>query len=145
MSASRSQSERRHGRAGAALIETALTLALFLTVLFGIIETSLAAYAYHFISHAAREGTRYAIVRGKACNTFASACPATADDIQAHVRSLAFPGINETIGVVTTWSPTNDPGGLVQVAVTYPYHLSLPFMPVMTINMTSTSEMVISQ
>ncbi len=141
---------------GAALVEMAFATVILLTLLFGIIEISLALYTYHFVSEAAREGTRYAIVRGATCNgSFASACPASQDDIQTYVQNLGFPGINPSALTVTTaWSPypagggcgaCNNPGNQVQVTVNYQYVLAIPFVPSQTLNMSSSSEMVISQ
>src|SRR5690242_3798419 len=76
-------------------------MTLLLTLLFGIIEVGLMLYSYHFISNAAREGTRYAIVRGSswgtACGTYASSgCTATTTQIQQYVLHLGFPGIDHT-------------------------------------------------
>lgn len=142
---------------GSSLVEMALVSVILFTMLFGLIEICLALYSYHFISEAAREGTRYAIVRGSACQ-FPSACPAAKTDIQNYVQGLGFPGINpSSMTVTTTWSPypaggtctpsasCNNPGNMVQVQVQYKFPLSIPFIPSSTLNMTSTSEMIISQ
>ena len=150
---------RAHSERGSTIVETALSLTILLTLSLGVMQMSLALYTYHFISDAAREGTRYAIVRGSSCSTnanFASACPAANTDVQTYVRGLGFPGINPSLLLVnTTWpttgttctpslTPCNNPGNLVKVVVTYQYPLSIPFLPARTLNMTSTSQMVIS-
>ena len=139
------------------LVEMAVALSLLFTMMFGIIQFSLAHYTYLYLSDVAREATRYAIVRGSSCTSFSSACPATATDVQNYVMNLDFPAINaNNITVATSWpttgssctpstSPCNNPGNLVQVVVNYSYQFSLPFMKVRTINMSATSEMVISQ
>ena len=62
-------------------------------VVCGIIAMTFALYSYNVVSESAREGARYAIVRGSSCH-FASACPASAGDIQTYVQNLGFPGIN---------------------------------------------------
>lgn len=149
---------RQRAEQGSALVETALSAVLLLTVIFGCFEISLAFYSYHFVSEAAREATRYAIVRGSSCSGFSSACPASANDIQSFVRNLNFPGIDpNNLAVTTTWSPTSaggscapsaacdNPGNQVQVTVTYSLPLRIPFVPSQLLNLTSTSEMVISQ
>jgi Flp pilus assembly protein TadG len=142
---------------GAVIIETALSMVVLLTVIFGVLEVSLAVYNYHFLSYAAREGTRYAIVRGSSCNSFAAACPnATAADVSTYVKGLGFPGIYGTITVTTTWpttgsactpnaTPCDNPGNLVKVVVSDLLPFAPPFVPAQTVTMTSTSEMVISQ
>lgn len=131
---------------------------ILLAVLFGVIEICLALYTYHFISAAAREGTRYAIVRGFSCQAPGNPCPATKADIQNYVSTLGFPGINiPSSDVSVTWaaypaggscspsSSCNNPGNMVTVTVKYSFPLSVPFVPSSKIPMTSTSAMVISQ
>ena len=49
------------------MVEMALSMIILLTILFGLIEMCLALYTYHFVSDAAREGSRYAIVHGSTC------------------------------------------------------------------------------
>lgn len=142
---------------GSSVVETALAAMILLMLVFGIIETSMALYAYHFTSEAAREATRYAMVRGSSCNSSNSACPAKASDIETFVRSQLYPGINPSaITVTTTWpttgasctpssSPCNNAGNLVAVTVQYEFLWSVPFVPSRTLEMSSSSEMVISQ
>lgn len=139
---------------GSNLVETALSIGLLLTFLFGIIEISLAGYTYHFISEAARAATRYAMVRGSACNSWGSACPASSTDIQNYVKGLNYPGISSskmTVNVSFACYPvgvkcsaTNAAGSTVQVQVQYKFPLAVPFVRSNTINMTSTSQMVIA-
>jgi Flp pilus assembly protein TadG len=150
---------RARGERGSTLVETALSMVILSIVALGVMELSLALYTYHFLSDAAREGTRYAIVRGSSCTTysgFTSACPALGADIQSYVRGLGFPGITPSLMTVTTiWpttgasctpsvTPCNNPGNLVQVTVSYRFPLSIPFVPANTLTMTSSSKMVIS-
>lgn len=148
-----------HGEQGASLVETALSIVILLTVIFGVFEICLAVYSYHFISEAAREGTRYAIVRGSTCSGFTSACPASTTDIKTYVKSISFPGIDPTkMTVLPSWSaytssgnscpatgPCNSPGNLVTIQVQYSFPLAIPFIPARTLAMTSTSSMIISQ
>jgi Flp pilus assembly protein TadG len=142
---------------GSALVEMAVSCIVLIMLTFGLMETCLALYSYHFVSEAAREATRYAIVRGSACTGFASACPAAAADIQSYIQNLGFPGIDASnLTATTTWSAypagtscnpsasCNNPGNLVQVTVQYQFPLSIPFVPQTTLNMSSTSSMVIS-
>jgi Flp pilus assembly protein TadG len=142
---------------GSSIVETALSAMAVLALFLGVMEMSLALYTYHFISEAAREGTRYAMVRGSSCTSFASACPAQASDVQNYVRGLGFPGIVPANMTVTTAWPTtgasctpsslpcNNPGNFVQVTVQYQFPLSIPFVPSSTLPLTSTSQMAISQ
>lgn len=142
---------------------------IFFTIFFAIVDFSRALYAYHFVGNAAREGTRYAMVRGNACITLPD-CNVTSAQIQTYVAASAA-GLNSSqVSVSATWpivanSPSicstannqNAPGCTVQVSVTYPFKFILPLMPTATctttgtppatgnICMTSTSQMVISQ
>jgi Flp pilus assembly protein TadG len=142
--------------AGSTLLESALVLPLFLGMLFGIMMMCLGLYAYDFTAEAARLGARYAMVRGSACTAFASACPASSDDVQTYIRGLDFPGINaSSIQATTTWpttgsactpssSPCNNPGNLVHVYVQYSVTLAIPFVKNIPLTLSSTSQMVIS-
>ena len=69
---------------GAELIEFALVSLLLLTLLFGIMEFGRAIWIYNTVAHVAREGARFAIVRGAE-----SALPADAAAVNAHVQGLA--------------------------------------------------------
>jgi Flp pilus assembly protein TadG len=133
---------------GSALVEFALTSVILFTLVFGVIAICLALYSYNVTAEAAREATRYAIVRGSACTTFATACPATATDIKTHVQNLGFPGITPTSLSVTAdccWPTNNNPGSPVKVTVQYTFPLVIPFVPRRILTMSSTSQMVISQ
>lgn len=130
---------------GAALLEFAAIFTVLFMFLFAIMDLSRALYAYEWAANAAREGTRYAMVRGSSCNSWPSACPASASDIQAYLRNVPA-GINpQAVTVTTTWTPDNNPGSLVQVQVQYSFQPIFPLIPKSALVMTSTSQVVISQ
>jgi hypothetical protein len=118
----------------------------------------LAFYSYNVVSEAAREATRYAIVRGSACNSFPN-CNIDQAGLQTYVQRIGFPGISpSSLTVVAsatspvtlttctgTLKPCNKPGNPVQVTVTYTFPLVIPFVPRRILTMSSTSQMVISQ
>lgn len=151
---------------GSALVEYAIVLTVLLTFLFGIMDFSRFLYTYHFVAEVAREGSRYAIVRGStfsgtSCTTTSFACDATNTDVQNYVRGLAPPGITaSSVGVNATWTGTapsgssgtcsnsngnNGPGCQVQVVVSYPFKFIFPFLPKSSWTVSSTSVMVIIQ
>jgi hypothetical protein len=145
---------------GATVLEAAVGLVVLLGVFIAIVQISLALYTSHFVADAAREASRYAVVRGSmSCSTTPNLtnCNVSADEVQTWVRSLGYPGINpQQLSISTTWpssgsacypssSPCNNPGNLVKVAVVYAFPLNIPFWKSATINLKSTSEMVISQ
>jgi Flp pilus assembly protein TadG len=149
---------RARSEQGAGLVEMALSIAVLLSLVLGIMELSMALYTFHFISEAARDGARYAIVRGSSCPASLSGCPAAGAsvDVQTYVRGLGFPGITPGLMTATTTfpsgtgctpqaTPCNNPGNLVRVVVVYQFPLSIPFLAARTLRMSSTSQMVISQ
>jgi Flp pilus assembly protein TadG len=155
------QSKRRLlGEDGAAIVEMALGSMILLSMIMGTLEMCLALYTYNFTSEAAREGARYAIVRGSSCTSLTN-CGATSAQIQTYVQGL-YGGSSSVsnMTVTTTWltasstQPTtwtscgstqcNDPGNAVQVTVTYAFPLNLPFLSKTTLTMSSTSQIVIA-
>jgi Flp pilus assembly protein TadG len=155
---------RNRDEAGTALIEHVLVLTVMLMIFFGVIDFGRALYTYNFVSHAAREGTRYASVRGLTAGTacsgspFPAKCTATGPDVSTYLKN-SLPALNGTkMTVTTTWpvqtySPAlcstaatkNSPGCTVQVNVSYNYNFVLPYLPSAAVTMSSTSKMVISQ
>ena len=149
---------RRRDARGQALFEVLVSMIVFITMLLAVIQMGLAGYSYHYISEAAREGARWAMVRGSACTSFTTACPAATTDIQNYVTGLAYPGITASAMTVTaSWcgptsstppacsTGTNAPGQIVRVAVQYKFPVGIPFVPASTITMNAMSQMVISQ
>ena len=152
---------------GNTIVEMAIGISLFLMVLIGIIQVGLAMYTYNYVSDAAREGSRWAIVRGAACSANTPGldhCNALQTDIQTYLQSIPYPGINASNLTVTaswltasqtpvSWSTCtssstvvcNLPGNEVQVTVTYPFSLNIPFWRNASVTVGSTSSMVISQ
>jgi len=146
--------------AGASLAEVAISFSVLATIMIGMMEVTMALYSYHFVSEVAREASRYAIVRGStSCSNTPNLtnCNVTADELQSWARSLGYPGVNpNNLAVSTTWpstgsgcypsaTPCNNPGNLVRVQVTYAFPMNIPFLSNDTINIGSTSQMVISQ
>jgi Flp pilus assembly protein TadG len=160
-----------HSEEGATLVETAIAMSVFLAVLFGVIQMSLALYAYHFVSDAAREASRWAMVRGSKCSTSinmafcspTSSLSAGADntDIQAYVRSMGYPFASSlttstvwysaSTSTPTTWTACGTAaackvaGNQVTVTVSYSFPLNIPFWKNTNLGVSSTSSMVISE
>lgn len=148
---------------------------IFFMLFFGVIEVGWATYSYHFVANAAHEGARYAMVRGASwiasCDGNGSAgsgynstqCQATIADTQNWVASRSFPGVkiaasNVCVEYFATVPSTassqctassnfsnNAQGDVVQVTVTVPFTLHVPGLPNRTINVSSTSQMLIAQ
>ncbi len=120
------------------------------SAIFGIFSLAMTIYTWSFLSNAARDAVRYAIVHGSK-----STSPASADDIQTYVRNEAK-GLNpSSITVTSCWNPqappnqcpgptgNNAPGKVVSVNVAYTYHPFYPFASV-TLPLSSSAQMVIS-
>jgi hypothetical protein len=168
---------------GAAIIEMAVGCTVLFTLLIGIVQVSQAFYIYNFVSAAAREGTRYASVRGvNSCTNATNTMPdcnlsknSSGNPIQTYLQGLGFPYSNGITATPTWLSPTgpaggpynqwttpcmtatdtstgplngdacNSPGHAVQVQVTYSYPLAVPFWGKTTLNISSTSQMIINE
>jgi Flp pilus assembly protein TadG len=145
---------------GSAVVESALSFGLLMMTVLGIFYCSWALYAYEFVSYAAQQGARYAIVRGynwspAVCTSPSTqACVATAANVTSYVQSLVTPGISANNLVVTSaWpgytiqnascSNVNAAGCLVTVQVTYNFKFSLPLIPISAMTFHSSSEQVI--
>lgn len=134
--------------------ETALVMGIVLALLFGIIDFGRTMYTYAFVAQLARQGARWAIVRGSQC-TLLDHCNAVSNDIQTYVRSLSYGATDpNSITATATWSAascppnsltSNAPGCTVSVNVRYPFKFVAPFVSLATLNMSSSSQMVISQ
>ncbi|HVA01848.1 MAG TPA: TadE family protein [Terriglobia bacterium] len=125
---------------GASVLEFGLVVLVFYAFVFGVMDFGRALYSYHFVSHAAREATRYAIVHGAQ-----SSDPATANEIAQYVKNITPDGIDpNAITVSTTWSPDNTPGSNVRIQVQDNFHFVMPLLLTTQMNLSSASQMVIS-
>ena len=152
------------------MVETALALPIVFALLFGAFEVTMMVCTQQFVSEAAREATRYAMVRGSVSCTNTpnlSNCglsPSTAGNpIQTYVQSLGFPMASDLTATATwltattsgspgttTWATCtsgtcNLPGNAVRVTVTCAFPISFLYWRKFTFSISSTSQMVISQ
>jgi Flp pilus assembly protein TadG len=128
-------------RRGQAMAEFALVLTPCLMLFFGIINFALALYCYDFVCYSAQQAVRYATVHGStAPTTVASA------DVQSYVDALVA-GVLDTksLTVNTTWAPDNKPGSVVTVVVSYNFPPLTSLVSSVTIPLSRTAAMVISQ
>jgi Flp pilus assembly protein TadG len=138
----------RHGERGTTLAETAIVMGVLLLITLGILDFGRALYTYSWVANAARQGARWAIVRGSQC-TLLDHCPAQSGstDIQPFIQSLSE-GAMKTSNVTATLSfpngGSNAPGSPAEVTVQYPFTFVAPFFTKLNFTMSSTSEMIIS-
>lgn len=150
---------------GDSLVEFSLSISMLLMVVFGVIDCSRALYTYHFVSYAAQQGARYAMVRGgdwlSSCASATSyACQASTANIRSYVQSQAPLGITaSSITVTPSWPQQTvngsgtgcntaatqaDQGCLVKVQVSYTFRFMLPYLPIAGLPMTASSEQVVA-
>lgn len=148
---------------GSGVLEFALAAVVLLTIIFGIMDASRAMYADHYVSNAAREATRYAMVRGQdfsgtSCATTSTfSCMATSADIANFVTSITPAGFSaNNLSVASSWSGTalngsvcsaSNPaqGCVVNVQVSYAFNFVLPFLPKNSMVLSSTSGVTVLQ
>ncbi len=96
------------------MVEFSLGFLIFLTVLLGIMEFGRAVWTYTTVAHAAKQASRYAMIRG-------TAIVATNADVRAVAENNAIGLFKSDLGVFPTWTPDRERGSFVQVQVTYPF------------------------
>jgi hypothetical protein len=140
------------------MVEFALVAPMFFLLLFGIIEAGRFIFYYETLSHATREGARYAIVNG--ANTLgcpsgppapgASACDVPGNNVITRVRQSAFGVPSGSITVTPIWLDgsggpgNNGRGQTVSVTASYTYRSLVPLVPLPPINVTAESTLVIN-
>ena len=150
---------------GVNLVEFALSISIVLAAIFGVLYFSMALYADHFVANAAKDATRYAMVRGSSWNgttcatTSSFSCTATSTDVTNYVDSTVTPGLTTSNLTVNTSWPGTDPTGdtcdttngknspycTVTVSVSYSFDWPLPFLPPNTLALTSKSTVAITE
>jgi Flp pilus assembly protein TadG len=142
---------RRKREGGSTQVEFAFIAILLLSILLGVLGFGHGLYAYHFVSNAAREATRWAAVNGANCASDSScSAPATLSDVNTFVLNHLPPGIdsaNVTVpssgacglagsgacsvsGQPTVCATTaNAPNCTVRVQVAYAFNFIVPLLP----------------
>ncbi len=117
---------------GASAVEFAIVVPILIALSFGAIDGGRAMLTFNSVERLARDGARYASVRGSE-----SPGPTTRDKVTNYLKGRATGLDNSKLGVNITWTPNNEPGGVVAVQVNYAFD-SL-FLPIDTLNFDSTS------
>ena len=123
---------------GGTLLEGAITLMLFFTLIFGVLEFGRAYNLYQTITNAAREGARYSVAPFSGTSNLPNTTQVQAR-VQQYLDSVG--ARNTTISVDQTSAGTVNGANQVYttVQVTAPY--SFIFFPFGTVNMTTTARM----
>lgn len=122
---------------GAELVESALVISLLLTLLIGIVWMARAYNMYETISHAAREGARFAVA--PSCVSCGNTYPTDAEVLAEINRALAASSLDTSLvtpnpipvqrNVVLNPGSTPPETGVV-IAFSYPLQLVVPFTSV---------------
>ena len=147
-----------HDDSGESLVSFAFSIVVLFGLIFGLVQICFAYYSYELISELAREGTRYAVVRGSTCETSTgSSCTVTASAVNSYVAGIGLPSIGGgTLTAATTYTGTGTscaggagseaPGCYVQVTVSYSFPYKVPLiLSSKPLTMSSTSKMLIIQ
>jgi Flp pilus assembly protein TadG len=107
-------------RGGAVTVEFAIVSFAALLLLIGLIVGSLGVFRYQEIARLAREGARFASVRGNTYAQFTGKPTATQDDVY---QKAVLPNVvvldTSKLAVNVTWNPDKTVGSTVTVRVTY--------------------------
>ena len=110
------------GERGQSTVEFALAIPLLLLVVLGLFDLARAVWWSNTLAEAAREGTRYVIVRGSGCPTSIREpeCPATQTSVASYVSryTIGIPSITATMTCGASQSPCPSPGPNAQQSVT---------------------------
>lgn len=157
---------------GGALVEMAISSTVVLATFVAVFQLTMACYTYNTVAQVTRESARWAIVRGTTCNINTPGldhCGASSSDIQDYAKktgalnwsqcttsnpcvSVSYKSASTTLVnsyTRTTWSSCTSncgkPGDMVVVSMNYPYSFSIPFFSRYSLNLSSTSEMIMAQ
>jgi len=166
-------SRRSQDETGSALVEFAISSIVILGTFLAVFQMSVACYHYNTVAEITRETARWAAVRGSTCSVNTPGldnCNASATTIRDQAKkygainwsqcttsnpcvTVSYKTATTTLvnsKTATTWSDCssgtcNLPGNMIVVSMTYPYSLNLPFVNKFSINLGSTSEMIVAQ
>ena len=133
----------RASSAGQAATEFAMIATVLFLLMFGLMTLGSAVYSYNTISSAAREAVRYAAV-----HSATSAVPATNDQIKQVAKNYAQGVSLADTDVTISWPADPNPDMRLpdaQVQISYTYNLRIPFMSPVSLGLSSTSRMPVSQ
>lgn len=134
----RQRHTNQNPRRGASLVEFALTILLFLTLVLGAFEIARGIWTYTTVSHATKQGVRYAMIHGADNAGIGSGgAPLSQADVDEEIKDIVkanAPGLDVSkLTIATTWTPSNVPGSTVKVSVQYPFDTMFgPLAPSMT-------------
>jgi Flp pilus assembly protein TadG len=140
----------RADRRGATIVEMAIVVSVFLTLVLGMLDLGIAVFRYHLLAQAARQGARQAIVHGSMADRLGPWGPATytgTSDVDGHpiVAAIRPSLVGLHLSQVTIQAEWPDADNKfeqrVRVTVSAPYQPMMTFIfgnPTFTLQGTST-------
>lgn len=127
---------------GQTLAEFSGVATVLFLLMFGLMELGYAVYSYNTVSSATREAVRYAIVHSPT-----SADPATTAQIQQVAINYAVGLRLDRDDISVSWptDPYDNKKSDVEIQINYPYRIQIPFLSPLSVNLSSTSRMMVSQ
>lgn len=101
---------------GGIATEFAFAAPIMIVLSIGTVDVARAVWINNTLAHAAHEGVRYASARGAGAAT-----PATKTEIIAFVKNRAAGILDSEMTVAVTWTPDNDSGSRVSIALDYTF------------------------
>ena len=135
----RGSNRNQRKQRGSVVAEVALALPVMLFAMLGLVDIGRGVAAKAALGHAARQATRYASVRSST-----STSPATTSSIESYLVGHVEGLDPELLLVSTSWSPANTRGSKVSVSVSYNFEPIMPFIPIESVELESSSESIIS-
>ncbi|HET9529571.1 MAG TPA: TadE/TadG family type IV pilus assembly protein [Blastocatellia bacterium] len=120
---------------GAALVEAALTMLLFVIFIFAIFEGGRFLNIQQTLTNAAREGARLSVAPLSGTSTLATTTEVT-NRVQTFLNASGLNGAAATINVVQNHTITGDPTHYTLVTVTVPYQvMTIPLFSNLQVNL----------
>ncbi len=124
------------------MLEFSLVLPIFLVLTLGTAVLALGVSQFQLVAVLAREGARWASIRGAEYQQTTGKAAASAGDVYAQAILPRAPGIAPgDISCGVAWSPDNRPGSTVSVTINYRW---TPAAYLGTINISDTSVMTVA-
>jgi Flp pilus assembly protein TadG len=131
----------RPNRRGVAVVEAAIVLPIVIFMLLAIVLGASLVFTQQEVATLAREGTRYASVRGADYALFTGNSPATADDVYNNGILPRMMTLDQSrVSYSVSWDTDNRPGNTVIVTLNYTW--SAPILG--DVSLSSTSKAIVA-
>lgn len=128
-------------RRGSMAIEAALAIPIVILLMLGTVDFGRLLWTMGTLQHAAREGTRYAIVRGTDGGMGAVSDETLIDFVKGRAAGLR----PEQLAVTVAWGPGRARGSTVAIELTYPFDFFLGgFFPIGSLTVEGAASMIVS-